>query len=102
MTVAVLMVVVVVNTQRHSRHPCSIWFSQHTHADGALQRMSAGSLKFVLSSPALASCPRSACACRHGPKRADYIGDFWKVVNWDQVSKNFAAAKAGKVQALVE
>jgi len=38
---------------------------------------------------------------KHGPKRADYIGDFWKVVDWAQVSKNFASAKAGSVQALV-
>lgn len=38
---------------------------------------------------------------RHGPKRAAYLGDFWKVVDWAQVSKNFAAAKAGNVKALV-
>lgn len=40
-------------------------------------------------------------SCRHGPKRAAYIADFWKVVDWAQVSKNFAAAKAGKIQSLV-
>jgi len=39
---------------------------------------------------------------KHGPKRAAYIGDFWKAVDWAQVSKNFAAAKAGQVQALVK
>jgi len=39
---------------------------------------------------------------KHGPKRADYVTSFWSVVDWDQVSKNYAAAKAGKVQALVE
>jgi len=38
---------------------------------------------------------------KHGPKRASYIGDFWKVVDWAQVSKNFELAKAGKVQQLV-
>jgi len=38
---------------------------------------------------------------KHGPKRAAYIGDFWKVVDWAQVSKNFADAKKGNVQALV-
>jgi len=38
---------------------------------------------------------------KHGPKRAAYLADFWKVVDWAQVSKNFAAAKAGQVQALV-
>lgn len=37
----------------------------------------------------------------HGPNRANYIGDFWKVVDWAQVSKNFAAAKAGKIQLMV-
>jgi superoxide dismutase len=40
--------------------------------------------------------------CRHGPKRAAYLADFWKVVDWAQVSKNFDNAKAGKVQAMVE
>lgn len=25
-------------------------------------------------------------------RRADYINAFWKIVNWDQVSKNLAAA----------
>lgn len=38
---------------------------------------------------------------KHGPKRAAYLDDFFKVVNWAQVSQNFAAAKAGKVSALV-
>jgi len=38
---------------------------------------------------------------KHGPKRASYIGDFWKVVNWAQVSKNFELAKAGNVQQMV-
>jgi hypothetical protein len=47
----------------------------------------------------LTSC--CCCCCRHGPKRAAYIGDFWKVVDWAQVSKNFAAAKAGKIQLMV-
>jgi len=39
--------------------------------------------------------------CRHGPKRAAYVGDFWKVVDWAQVSKNFELAKAGKVEQMV-
>lgn len=40
--------------------------------------------------------------CRHGPKRAAYLADFWKVVDWSQVSKNFGNAKAGKIQSMVE
>lgn len=46
-------------------------------------------------------CAAACCCCRHGPKRAAYLADFWKVVDWAQVSKNFAAAKAGTIQALV-
>lgn len=38
---------------------------------------------------------------KHGPKRAAYVGDFWKVVDWAQVSKNFELAKAGKVEQMV-
>jgi hypothetical protein len=52
----------------------------------------------------LTSCCCCCCCCfccSHGPNRANYIGDFWKVVDWAQVSKNFAAAKAGKIQLMV-
>lgn len=49
----------------------------------------------------IVTCVVTCPPCRHGPKRADYITDFWKVVNWAQVSKNFAAAKKGDVQAMV-
>lgn len=39
---------------------------------------------------------------KHGPKRADYIEALLnKAINWKVVSDNFAAAKAGKVSALV-
>lgn len=30
---------------------------------------------------------------RYQNKRPDYVGAFWNVVNWDEVSKRFAAAK---------
>jgi len=33
---------------------------------------------------------------KHGPKRAKYVEDWWKVVNWSQVSKNLESAKAKK------
>jgi Fe-Mn family superoxide dismutase len=38
---------------------------------------------------------------KHGPKRAAYLSDFWTAVNWQQVSKNFDQAKAGKAEAMV-
>lgn len=40
--------------------------------------------------------------CRHGPARAAYIENFFNVVDWAQVSKNYEAAKAGKIQSIVE
>jgi hypothetical protein len=45
----------------------------------------------------LAAC----CCCRHGPKRAGYLADFWKVLSWQAVSSNYASAAAGDVAALV-
>jgi superoxide dismutase len=45
----------------------------------------------------LAAC----CCCRHGPKRADYLNDFWKVLSWQAVSSNYADAQAGNVQNIV-
>lgn len=42
------------------------------------------------------------CPCRHQNVRANYITEFWKVVDWTVVSKNFAAAQAGNVQSMVE
>lgn len=29
-------------------------------------------------------------------KRADYLSSIWNVINWDEVSRRFAAAKSGK------
>ena len=29
-------------------------------------------------------------------KRPDYLNSWWHVVNWEQVSQNYAQAKAGK------
>lgn len=34
-------------------------------------------------------------------RRPEYISAFWNVVNWEQVSENFTAAKAGKVPNVV-
>ncbi|KAL0033255.1 hypothetical protein WJX77_000925 [Trebouxia sp. C0004] len=34
-------------------------------------------------------------------RRPEYIAAFWNVVNWEQVSENFTAAKAGKVPNVV-
>ena len=31
---------------------------------------------------------------KHQNLRADYLEDFWSVVNWEQAAKNWAAAKA--------
>jgi hypothetical protein len=33
--------------------------------------------------------------CRHGPKRPAYLEAIWKVVNWQQVSKNYDSAVQG-------
>lgn len=30
---------------------------------------------------------------KYGPGRADYLSNWWNIVNWDQVAANFAAAK---------
>ncbi|WIA40296.1 hypothetical protein OEZ86_013667 [Tetradesmus obliquus] len=38
---------------------------------------------------------------KHGPKRPEYLADFWKVLSWQQVSANYAAALAGNVAAMV-
>ncbi|KAF6253845.1 superoxide dismutase [Scenedesmus sp. NREL 46B-D3] len=32
---------------------------------------------------------------KNGPKRAAYLESFWKVVNWEQVSQNYASAVQG-------
>lgn len=37
----------------------------------------------------------------HGPARKDYVSDFWKVVNWSQVSANYGSATSGKINDLV-
>jgi hypothetical protein len=42
-----------------------------------------------------------SAVCRHGPKRPDYLADFWKVLSWQAVSRNYAAAAAGNINALV-
>ncbi|DBB16445.1 hypothetical protein WJX82_006284 [Trebouxia sp. C0006] len=34
-------------------------------------------------------------------RRPEYISAFWNVVNWEQVTENFTAAKAGKVPNVV-
>eukprot|EP00775_Hariotina_reticulata_P004269 gene4269-4521_t len=39
---------------------------------------------------------------KHGPKRADYIKDFFTAVDWAQVSKNYDNAKAGKAEEMVK
>lgn len=39
---------------------------------------------------------------RHGPARAAHIEDFWRIIDWTQVSKNYASAKAGQIQSIVE
>jgi len=31
---------------------------------------------------------------KHQNVRADYVGAFWKVVDWDQAGRNYAAAVA--------
>jgi hypothetical protein len=48
-----------------------------------------------------ACCCCCCCCCRHGPKRAGYLADFWKVLSWQAVSSNYASAAAGDVAALV-
>ncbi|KAI8464880.1 MAG: Manganese/iron superoxide dismutase [Monoraphidium minutum] len=37
----------------------------------------------------------------HGPARKDYVDAFWGVVNWAQVSKNYAAAIANRPNQIV-
>lgn len=37
---------------------------------------------------------------KHGPGRAAYLSDWWTVVNWQQVSKNYASAMAGKPEEI--
>jgi hypothetical protein len=34
--------------------------------------------------------------CRNGPKRPAYLESFWKVLNWQQVSKNYDSAVQGE------
>lgn len=38
---------------------------------------------------------------KYNNRRPEYIAAFWNVVNWEQVSENFTAAKAGKVPNVV-
>jgi Fe-Mn family superoxide dismutase len=39
---------------------------------------------------------------KHGPGRAKYIQDFFTAVDWEQVSKNYEYAKAGKAEEMVK
>jgi Fe-Mn family superoxide dismutase len=39
---------------------------------------------------------------KHGPKRAEYIKEFFTAVDWAQVSKNYDHAKAGKAEEMVK
>lgn len=44
--------------------------------------------------------PSPSSCNRHGPARANYLKDWWRVVNWQQVSRNYAAAVAGKPELI--
>lgn len=37
----------------------------------------------------------------HGPARKDYVDAYWGIVNWPQVSANFASATSGKINDIV-
>lgn len=34
---------------------------------------------------------------KYGPERKQYLKNFWDIVNWNQVSKNFEYAMEGKI-----
>uniref|UniRef100_A0A7S3VH45 superoxide dismutase n=2 Tax=Dunaliella tertiolecta TaxID=3047 RepID=A0A7S3VH45_DUNTE len=37
----------------------------------------------------------------YGPMKPKFTEDFWHVVDWDQVSKNYQAAKKGNIEDLI-
>jgi hypothetical protein len=46
----------------------------------------------------LVSIDNCCCVCslKHQNKKPEYIKDWWNVVNWRQVSDNYALAKDGR------
>jgi hypothetical protein len=40
--------------------------------------------------------------CRHGPKRADWVSTFWRVLDWSKVSENYQAAQSADYASIAQ